>query len=113
MSHEGYRQYFSMPTSRGGYPLPVTSQYRDGYQCTGVPPIVSKIVIAIGQLPTDSFGAELINCLTVRASGARRIESEGQPGRRRPAIRLRRTRANANSQRDSAMAVSSHWRPIN
>ncbi|KAK4964350.1 hypothetical protein LTR42_012940 [Elasticomyces elasticus] len=61
--------YFGMSTSRGGYPLPVTSE--DGYQCAGVPPNVSRIVIAIGQLPTDSFGAAPIN----RERGGLRVSS--------------------------------------
>lgn len=47
----------NMPTSRGGYPSPVTFAYSNGYGYIGVPPIVSRIVIANGQLPTDSFGA--------------------------------------------------------
>jgi hypothetical protein len=60
-------RHFDIPTSRGGYPFPVTSHRRDGYGCTGVPPIASRIVIAIGQLPTDSFGAVAV--LTAQASG--------------------------------------------
>lgn len=44
-----------MPVSRGGYPFPVTAEA--GYGYTGVPPSASRIVIAIGQPSTDSFGA--------------------------------------------------------
>ena len=41
---------------RGGSPSPVTPE--GGYRYTGVPPSVSRIIVAIGQLSTDSFSAE-------------------------------------------------------
>lgn len=45
------------------------SRREGGYRYTGVPPIASEIMIANGQLPTDSFGAGRA-VMNVRASGA-------------------------------------------
>lgn len=38
-------------------PVPGHALMKGGYRYTGVPPIASRIVIASGQLSTDSFGA--------------------------------------------------------
>jgi len=57
---------------RGKMPWPSTCPPREeaarcqsramhGYWCTGVPPNASGIVMAIGQLPTDSFDAGPVN----------------------------------------------------
>ena len=48
---------FSMPTSRGGYPLPVTSSERR-LPVYGRAPECVVIVVASGQLSTDSVGAD-------------------------------------------------------
>lgn len=78
-----------MPASRGGYPFPVTFQRRNGYRCTGVPPSASKIVMANGQLPTDSFSARRREQFPARASGACPTRSEGRP-KQQPATSLDR-----------------------
>jgi len=97
-----------MPTSRGGYPLPVTSE--DGYRCAGVPPIASRIMIASGQLSTDSFGANrLMN--NRLGFGCPPLFAKGSALGRRPLTERRGAGASVGSRRDSAMAVSSHRAP--
>ena len=97
-----------MPTSRGGYPLPVTPE--GGYRYAGVPPIASGIMIASGQLSTDSFGADRsigdrsgFGCSALFTKGSAWGDGLQRDGGG--------TGASVGSRRDSAMAVSSHRAP--
>jgi hypothetical protein len=43
---------------------------KDGYRSAGVPPSASRIMLANGQLSTDSIGAQSVDGSTGEASGA-------------------------------------------
>ena len=77
---------------------------RGGYRCAGVPPIASRIVVANGQLPTDSCGAVRLDCSSERASGVPAALPRGQPPERRRPGRARR-----EQESSSTRGVTARW----
>ena len=103
-----------IPASRGGCPLPVTSSEGRLPAYGRAPECVNGIVLASGQLPTDSISARPADKQPAGLQVFLSASQEGQPSERRRPIAPAESEPGATVDlgRDSAMAVSSHQRPI-